>query len=148
MKTMLFKNGLFAVMTAAFALLSLSSCDWWGNEETPELSFEASLVGTWDITSYNLDGDEWIGLIVEAAFITFQEPVDHAGIFEQVVTFTDDEPVTLSGRYIVDELHSQVTLYYEGEPIVADITITGGNKMHWESIQDEYPLVLKATKRK
>jgi Lipocalin-like domain len=144
MKTMLLKNGIFTLMMSALMLVSLPSCD--REEETPELTFEESLVGTWDITSYNLDGDEWMDFIVEVASITFEEPANHSGIFMQEVTFADGETASLSGRYIVDETNHQVVMYYEGEPITADIVITG-NKMHWESIQDEYPLVLKATKR-
>jgi hypothetical protein len=145
MKTMFFKNGLLTLLMSAFMILALPSCD--KEEETPELPLETSIVGTWDITSYNLDGDEWMGLIIEAAFVTFEEPTNNSGIFIQEVTFADDEPMSLSGRYILDPEKMQVTMYYEGEPIVADIVITGGNKMHWESLQDEYPLVLKATKR-
>lgn len=145
MKTMFLKNGILTLLMAVFTIVALPSCD--RDEETPEPPYEASLVGTWDISSYKLDGDEWMGLIATEAFITFETPTDHAGIFVQEVTFSDGETWTLSGRYIVDEAHRQVTLYYEGEPIVADITITAGNKMHWESIQDEFPLVIKATKR-
>jgi len=147
MKTMFFKHRLFSLLLLAFASIILPSCDREGETPTPETTFETALVGTWDISSYRLGGDEWMGLIATSAFITFQVPTDHAGIFVQEVTFSDGETWTLSGRYIVDEAQGQVTLYYEGEPIVADITITGGNKMHWESIQDEHPLVLKATKR-
>lgn len=147
MKTMLLKNGIFTMLMAAFMLVALPSCDKEG--ETPELPLEESLVGTWDVTSYILDDDEWIDFIIEQASITFEEPTGNSGIFQQEVTFLEDEedePLSLSGRYIIDELKSQVTMYYEGEPITADIDITG-NKMLWESLQDQFPLVLKATKR-
>lgn len=145
MKTMFLKNGWLAMLMFAFVLAALPSCD--EHEETPEPPLEESIVGTWDITSYNLDGDEWMDLIIEAAFITFEEPTNNSGIFMQEVTFADDETMSLSGRYILDPVNMQVTMYYEGEPITADIVISGGNKMHWESLQDDYPLVLKATKR-
>jgi hypothetical protein len=144
MKTMFLKNGIFTMLMFAFIQVMLPSCN--KDSETPELSFEESLVGTWDITSYNLNGDEWMGFIIEAAFVTFEAPTHHSGIFQQEVTFPDGETATISGRYIVDEAQHQVTMYYEGEPIEAAITITG-NKMHWVSLVDEYPLVLKATKR-
>ena len=145
MKTMLLKNRFFLVLMAAFMLVTFSSCD--KNEEAPEPTFQESLVGTWDITSYVLDDDEWMGFILESAAITFEQPNGNNGIFSQEVTFADDEKVTISGRYVLDETEGRVTMYYEGEPIVADIVITG-DKMLWDSTMDGYPLVLKAKKRK
>jgi hypothetical protein len=146
MKTILLKIRIFTMLFAAFAIGSLPSCIW--DDETPEPPFEASLVGTWDITSYVLDDDEWMGLIAEEASITFIAPTNHSGIFTQAITFSDGDTLAISGRFIVDVEHQQVTMFYEGEPILADIKITGGNKMLWESIQDQFPLVIKATKRK
>jgi hypothetical protein len=146
MKTMLFKNGIFATLMLAFLLATLPSCD--KNEETPELPFKENLVGTWDINSYVLDDDEWMGLIMDEASITFEEPTGNSGIFVQEGIFADGEEMFLSGRYIYDETDSQVTMYYEGEPIVADIAFTAKDKMLWESIELEFPLVIKATKRK
>lgn len=146
MKAILLKIRIFTMLLAAFAIVSLPSCIW--DEETPEPPFEESLVGTWDITSYILDDDEWMGLIADEASITFLPPTNHSGIFTQEITFSDGDSMSLSGRFIVDVEHQQVTMFYEGEPILADIDIIGGNKMLWESIQDQFPLVIKATKRK
>ncbi|MBK8832221.1 MAG: hypothetical protein IPN60_15465 [Saprospiraceae bacterium] len=146
MKTMLLKNGIFTMLMFAFILVALPSCD--KDEETPEPTFKETLVGTWDIDSYLLDDDEWIGFILDEASITFQEPIGNSGIFIQEGLFADGDTMDLSGRYIYDEVASQVTMYYEGEPILADITFTGGNKMLWEGIEQEFPLVIKATKRK
>ena len=144
MKTMIFKNGMFAMLMLAFALVALPSCD--KEEETPDPPFQESLVGTWDITSYLLDDDEWMELIITAGSLTFEAPVGNSGIFSQEVTFADGESTALSGRYILDTLEGRVIMYYEGEPIVADIVITG-DKMLWDSTMEGYPLVLKATKR-
>lgn len=85
-------------------------------------------------------------LIITAGSLTFEAPVGNSGIFSQEVTFADGESAELSGRYILDAVEGRVIMYYEGEPIVADIVITG-DKMIWEGTQQEYPLVLKATKR-
>jgi hypothetical protein len=144
MKTMIFKNGIFAMLMLAFALVTLPSCD--KEEETPDPPFQESLVGTWDITSYLLDGDEWMGLIITAGSLTFEAPAGNSGIFSQEVTFADGESAVLSGRYILDTVEGRVIMYYEGEPIIADIVIAG-DKMIWEGTQQEFPLVLKATKR-
>ena len=145
MKSMMFKNPFFTLLMLALTAFTFASCD--RDDEVVELPFNEALVGTWDITSYVLDDDEWIGFIVEAAAITFEQPNGNSGIFSQEVTFADDEKVTISGRYVLEETEGRVTMYYEGEPIVADIVITG-DKMVWDSTMDGSPLVLKAKKRK
>lgn len=145
MKTAFFKNNLFTLLMIALVSVLLPSCD--RDDETPEPPISQSLIGTWDINSYVLDDDEWIGLIMESASITFGELNINSGIFTQEVTFADGETASLSGRYVLDETLGQVTMYYDGEPIVADITITNGNKLLWDSVEQGYPLVLKATKR-
>lgn len=145
MKSAFFKTNLFALLMLALVTVMLPSCD--RDDETPELPISQSLIGTWDIDSYVLDDDEWMGLIMESASITFGELHINSGIFTQEVTFADGETNSLSGRYVLDETLGQVTMYYEGEPIVADITITNGNKLLWDSVEQGYPLVLKATKR-
>ena len=140
---------MLTLLLAVFAIVSLPSCIW--DDETPDPPdppYEASLVGTWDFTSYVLDDDEWMGLIAEEASITFMEPTDHSGIFSEEITFADGDTMSISGRFIVNVDKHQMTLYYEGEPILADIEITDGNKMRWESIQNQFPLIIKATKRK
>jgi hypothetical protein len=146
MKTMHLKNGIFTMLMLAFTLVALPSCD--KEDETPEPTFKETLVGTWDIDSYVLDDDEWMGLILDEASITFEEPTGNSGIFYQEGVFADGDTMNLSGRYIYDEVASQITMYYEGEPVLADITFTGGNKMLWEGTEQEFPLVIKATKRK
>ena len=145
MKSAFFKTNLFALLMLALVTVMLPSCD--RDDETPELPISQSLIGTWDIDSYVLDDDEWMGLFMESASITFGELNINSGIFTQEVTFADGESTSLSGRYVLDETLGQVTMYYEGEPIVADITITNGNKLLWDSVEQGYPLVLKATKR-
>jgi hypothetical protein len=144
MKSLMFKNPLFTLLMLALTAFTFASCD--REDETVDLPFNEALVGTWDITSYIVDNDEWVGFIIEGGFVTFEAPVGNSGIFSQEVTFLNEEPVSLSGRYVLDETEGRLTMYYEGEPIVADIVITG-DKMHWESLQDEFPLVIEATKR-
>ena len=141
MKTIIFKNNFFTLLMSAFVMLSLIACD--KDDNTPELPFEDQLIGKWEVNSYQLDGDEWMGLIMESAYIQF----DAAGQFRQTVTFGDGETYEITGAYTVDEARKEVSMDYEGEVIVAQIDITGGNKLVWESIQDEYPLVLKATRK-
>ena len=145
MKTFLLKNPFFYLMMFVLTAVSFTSCG--EDEETPEPPLSQSLVGTWDIDSYHLDDDEWIGTIVNSASITIEAPTGNSGIFTQEVTFADGESTSISGRYVLDEVQQQITMYYDGDPIVAQVTVTGGKKLLWDSLQDGYPLVIKATKR-
>jgi hypothetical protein len=146
MKTMFFKSPIFTLLMFAFVALSFTSCD--KDDDTAQLTFKESIVGTWDIDSYMLDDDEWMGLILESGSVTFNAYTGAEGQFEQTVTFADEESFTLTGAYTVDEARKEVSMQYEDEIIVAQIAITDGNKkMKWESIQDLYPLVILATKR-
>ncbi len=145
MKTMFFKNPIYTMLMFAVVALSFTACD--KEEETPQLSFKEQLVGTWDITSYKLDDDEWIGLIIESGSIKFNAFTGDEGQFEQVVRYLDDDTHTLTGAYTVDEARKEVSMEYEDEIIVAQIGITGGDKMVWESLENLYPLVIKADKR-
>ncbi|HEY3387134.1 MAG TPA: hypothetical protein VGK46_11530 [Saprospiraceae bacterium] len=145
MKYMFLNHSLLTLLLFAFVAITLPSCD--KDEETPEPTFTEKLVGTWDITSYVLDGDELKSLIGDSAFITFEPPVGNSGIFRQEVDFINEETVSLSGRYIIDETNMQVTMFYEGEEVVVDITFTGTDEMLWEGSLGGNPLVLHLTKR-
>jgi len=145
MKIMFLNHSLFTLLLLAFVLITLPSCD--KTEETVEPTFTSKLVGTWDIHSYILGGDEIFGFIIDTAYITFQQPIGNSGIFYQEVFFTNDETASSSGRYIIDEAAMQVTMYYEGEPVIVDITFTGTDKMLWEGAEGQYPLVMQMKKR-
>ena len=142
MKSMFLKSTIMLMF--AFITLTITSC-W--NDEKVEVPFKEEMTGTWDITSYKLDGTEWMGFLIESASIRFNAYSGAEGQFDQTVTFPDEESATISGAYTVDEVRKEVRMVYDDQVIVAEITITNRNKMVWKSIQDEYPLVLEATKR-
>lgn len=141
MKTMSFKNAAMILFT--FIAVTLTSC--WG-DETVEAPFNEQLAGTWDITSYKLSGDEYIGLLIESATITFHAYTGSVGRFEQEVVFPDGESFAIGGAYTVDNDKEEVSMEFEDETIVAQVDITG-NKMVWQGVQDGWPLVIKATKQ-
>jgi hypothetical protein len=144
MKTMFLKKG-FAALMCALAIMSLASCG--NDDDVAEPTLKEEIAGVWDVTSYKLNGDEYLGVLVTSATLEFGAYSGSKGQFEEVVTFPDDETFSISGPYEVDEERKEVRMEYEGEIIVAQITITGGDHMVWESIQDEYPLVIEADKR-
>jgi len=145
MLTMLLKNRIFSMMMLAFFTLSLVSCD--KEDDIKKPTFKEELTGTWDITSYKVQGSEYIGVLVNTAILRFFPYTGAQGQFEQEVTFWQEGPEILQGSYSVDEQKHQITMDYEGETMVANITITNGKQMLWESVMNGSQLVVKATKR-
>ena len=133
------------MMMLALITLTFVSCD----KEDPikEPTLKEELTGTWDITSYKLQGSEYIGVLVNTAILRFFPFTGAQGQFEQEVTFWQEGPEVLQGSFSVDEQKHQITMDYEGEAMVANITITNGKQMLWESILNGSQLVVKATKR-
>ena len=142
MKTKFF-NSAFAMMLVVVSMFTFTSCD----EETVETPFKEAVVGTWDITSHKVSGTEYIPLLMESGSIQFKAYTGAQGVFVQVVHWPDEDFVSLSGPYTVDEARNEVHMQYEDEIIVAEIEITNEDEMLWRSLQDEYPLVIKATRR-
>ena len=141
MKTLSFKSA--AMFFFSFIAVTFMSC--WG-EETVETPFKEQLAGTWDIDSYKLNGEEYMGVLIESAFIKFHAYTGTVGRFEQEVVFPDGESLSIGGAYTADEEKEEVTMEYQDETIVAQVDING-SKMVWEGLQDQWPLVIKATKR-
>ena len=137
----LFKSA--AMILFSFIAITFMSC--WG-EETVEAPFKEQLAGIWDIDSYKLNGDEYMGLLIESGSITFHAYTGTIGRFEQDVVFPDGETFSIGGAYTADEVKEEVSMEYDGETIIAQVQIEG-DKMVWKGSQDQWPLVLKATRR-
>ena len=145
MKTFLLNLKTLALVTLTLGAITFTSCNDDDNVKKP---IKDDLVGTWDITSYKVDGDEYMGLAIEAGSITFHAYTGAKGVFDQAVTFPDEESTSISGDYTADDETSKIEMNYEGEIIVAEITITGdGDKLRWDGTKDGYPLVILATRR-
>jgi hypothetical protein len=63
MKTIVLKNKIFSMMMLALITLSFVSCD--KEDDVVKPTFKQELTGTWDISSYKLEGSEYIGVLVE-----------------------------------------------------------------------------------
>ena len=145
MKTFISNFKTFALLTATAMTLGLTSCD---KDDDVKLPVKETIVGTWDIDSYKVAGDEYMGLAIDAASLTFDAYIDEEGVFEESVTFPDEESTSLSGAYSVDEDADKVVMNYEGELVLAEVEFSNnGNTLHWDGTQDGYPLVIKATRR-
>lgn len=131
-------------MLMTFAVVSFIACD---DNDPVAPPMKDQIVGTWDVTSYKLSGDEYMGLIFEAASIEFEAYTDDEGQFTQEVTFFDEDSTAITGDYTFDEAEDKVTMEYDGDIIIATVSVTGGNKLHWNGTQDGFPLVIEATRR-
>jgi hypothetical protein len=135
---------LVTLMLLSIVVLSLTACD---KDEPAVPSLKDEVVGTWDITSYKLGGDEYMGLIFDAASLSFGAYTDAEGEFTQEVTFPDEEASSITGAYTFDEDENKVIMEYDQDIITAKITITDGYKLKWDGSQDGFPLVIEAIKR-
>ena len=132
---------LVALALTAFAFVSCNDDD----PVTPPL--KEQLVGTWDVTSYKLGGDEYMGFIFEAASIRFDAYTGAEGQFLQEVTFPDEESTSITGGYSFNEAAKKVTMEYDGQTILASIDIVDEDTLKWDGSQDGFPLVIEATRR-
>ena len=144
MKTFSLNNRILSLLTFAFISLSLFSCK---DDDQDFMTVKDELVGTWDISSYKVEGDEYMGLLFEVASISFEAYTGPEGLFLQEVTFTDDESISISGPYKLMQDGETVRMEYDDDIILAKVKITDGDKMMWDGTQDGYPLVIKADKR-
>ena len=142
MKTLFLKNRIFSMLMLALFTLSLVSCD--KEDDVVKPTFKQELTGTWDISSYKLEGSEYMGVLAEKASITFSAYTGAKGEFQQEVTFFGEEAAVLDGSYAADETKREVTMDYEGDYINAKVTITNGKQMLFEAGNF---LVIVATKR-
>lgn len=143
MKSFFLKSNLMTLMLVALTSLTFISCD----KEDAQPPLKETLVGTWDITSYRLDGDEWIGFIVDEAHLRFDAYTGEEGTFLESVTFPEEEPVTQEGAYSTDDDADQVAMEYDGQIIVAEIRFDGPDRLEWNGEESNYPLVIKAVRR-
>ena len=144
MKTTFFKRAFLLPLMFVALGFGLTSCD-----KDDELSQEEiqALAGLWDITSYTIGGDEYIGFLAESGTIEFDPAGPSGGEFTQSIKFFDEEePASISGDYTVNPRKGEIRLVYDGVVVVAEISIDG-DELDWKGRQDGFPLNLAAKKR-
>lgn len=144
MKTLFVNLKSIAMMMVAVSAIGLTACE---NDEA-ETPVKEEIVGTWDITSYKVAGDEYMNLAFEAASLRFEAYTGATGEFEQEVTFPDEESTSITGTYSIDNATHKVEMDYEGEIVIAEVEFSNnGDNLRWDGTQDGYPLVILATRR-
>ena len=144
MKTLFNSFKTWAMVLLSVAAFGLTSCD--NNDDTQDELLKDAIVGTWNVTSYKVAGDEYMGQIFESATLEFEALTGNEGEFEQTVGFTDGESVSIVGEYTVNNEASKITMNYDGDVVIAEVAINNG-KLEWDGQQDGYPLIMKADKQ-
>lgn len=144
MKTLHFQLKAICLIVLAMLAFTLTSCD---KLDPADKMPKESIVGTWDVTSYKVGGDEYIGLAIEEASITFEAYTGEEGEFVQRLKYPDEEIQIIEGAYSITK-KGKVTMEYDGELIDAQIDFSkNGNSLQWDGRQDGFPLVIQATRR-
>ena len=145
MKTLFVNLKSIAMMMVAVSAMGLTACD---NDDTVETPVKEEIVGTWAITSYKVAGDEYMDLAFEEAYLTFNAYTGEKGVFEQEVTFPDEESTSITGDYSVDNATHKVEMNYEGDIVIAEVEFSNnGDNLRWDGTQDGYPLVILAIRK-
>lgn len=132
------------LLLALSALFALPACE--KDDENPTPPIREQLVGTWDITSFKVDGSEYVGTIVDSASIRFDTIAGAQGNFRQTVKYADEDPAdTIEGKYKIEN-GNQVVMTADGETKSMKATVTGSN-LQLEGTDDGKKVVMKGKKR-
>lgn len=145
MKTNFVKNSLMTLMFAAFAMLTLASCN--KDDDNAPVTLRSQVEGTWDFTSFKVDAFEYMEVVVDSAYIRFEAYTGDEGNFEQMVLYTDGEREIANGKYEVDEAAKEITMTALGETIVAKVTHIASGKMEWEGEEEGSLVEVKIQRR-
>lgn len=130
-----------ALFSAAVGTFVLSSC----KKEVDELPLNQTIVGKWNFTSFKLDTSEYMGNLIDSAYIEYKATANGKSEFTQSVVFADSDADVISGDYTVNDITKSVTMTTESKIISSTVTIKD-DKMVFVSSQDGKPLIIKAEK--
>ena len=124
MKFAILKTNLLAFGLLLLTVPSLVSCKKDKHPAPPTV--RESLVGTWEIKSFTIDGVEVKGTIITSSKMEFEAYTGSNGDFEWRVNYGDGTNETASGDYTLDEEDAEVELENnDGERIKFDVEING-----------------------
>lgn len=146
MKTNFLKIKLLPLLLFAFGMMTMFACD--KDDDTTPVNIKDKLAGTWDFTSYKLGDTEYMGEIVDSAYITFSLAQGTKGDFEQAVHFAGDGgPEIIAGEYELDEAKKELKMTADDETQVLKITHIGDTNMNWTGTQDGKSVAVKTIRR-
>jgi hypothetical protein len=142
MKTNFLKISLLALIVSAFTITSCKDDD-----DTAPRTIKNQIVGTWEFTSFKVDGDEYMGNLVDTSVVTFEKYTGTQGDFEQTILYSDGERDEIAGKYSVDETKKEVKMTAGGETEIVKVNFPTTDKMDWSTTQDDLPVVAKTERQ-
>lgn len=144
MKTQQFHLRAILFTLLAMLTFTMTSCD---KQDSADRMPKESIVGTWDIKSYKVGGDEYIGLVIEEASITFESYQGNLGTVIQRLKYPNEELQVIQGEYSIND-KGKIKMEHGGELIEATVDFSkSGNSLRWDGRQDGFPLVMQADRR-
>jgi len=140
MKSIVLKSPLFIAMLA-LASFTLTSCE--KDEDKPSL--KAQIVGDWKITSYTVDGAEYMGSLVTSSKVEFEPYSGTKGDYEWDIFYADGTSDRSSGDYIVDEEDAVIEIEEDGETYDLEVEINN-NKLELSGNMEGFRVILKANR--
>ncbi len=144
MKTKKVNSIIYPFVFIGLLLFGFSACK--KDNDTKPKTLKEQLVGKWNITSFKLGDNEYIGTLVDSASIQYDSFTGTQGNFKQNVVFSDNTEVTTSGKYTVNESTKEVKMLTIDDEITAKITVNG-DKFDWLGEQDGETLIIKANRK-
>ncbi len=142
MKFAILKTNLLAFGLLLLTVPSLVSCKKDKHPAPPTV--RESLVGTWEIKSFTIDGVEVKGTIITSSKMEFEAYTGTNGDFEWNINFVDGTSDNQSGDYQVDEADKEIELEdNEGDRLKFDFDLDGDD-LELSGTLDGERYVLKA----
>ena len=145
MKTQLIKTTFKTIIMMFFISLAVSSCK--KDDDTKPVTLKEKLAGKWEITSFNVGGSEYFGVIIDHATLQFESYTGSEGNFKQTVLYTDGENDETLGTYSVVESTKLLKMISENEVIEATFNITQNDQLEMTGEQDGEVVKIKATRK-
>lgn len=145
MKTVLSKINLTALALLLLVSPSFTSCKKdKDSDDTPKSELRAAIVGEWEVTSFTLDGVEFMNTIIIASKMEFETYSGSNGDFEWSINYSDGSSETQIGDYEVDEEDQEVELQSnDGEIFKLKAEVDGG-ELELSGNLDGQRVVIKA----
>lgn len=145
MQSQIIKTTIKTIIAMLFISLAVSSCK--KDDDTKPLTLKEKLAGKWELTSFNVGGSEYFGLIMDHATFQFDSYTGTEGNFKQTIHYTDGENDETSGTYSVVESTKKLKMISEGEVIEVTFNIIQSNQLEMTGEKDGEVILIKATRQ-
>lgn len=138
------KNKISSINLLAFSLLFILLPGIIACKKDKLPTFRESIVGTWTIKSFTIDGVEIKGTVVKSSKMEFEKYSGSNGDFEWNIFYTDGTADIQTGDYELDEIDKEIKLENEeGDRLKFDFELED-NDLELSGILDGERYVLKA----